>query len=154
MKSYFIDLVPHQYFQHIKHVLKSWDATNFIKKKTVAWKCRVLPQLGKARSRLKLGSTHQGQPSSLTLMPQHSSSPGEVYFSPKGEAFLRPPGGGAPRMCQQRAEYVVPCSPQSQCPDPWSAPLRCAHWMPILGDPGAHEMGVVQGGGQPRVGQD
>ena len=63
-------------------------------------------------------------------------------LDPKGEAFLRPPGGGAPRMCQQRAEYVVPCSTQSQCPDPWSAPLRCAHWMPILGDPGAHEMGV------------
>ena len=22
----------------------------------------------------------------------------------------------------------------------WSAPLRSAHWMPIHGDPGAHEM--------------
>ena len=71
-------------------------------------------------------------------------------LDPKGEAFLRPPGGGAPRMCQQRAEYVVPCSTQSQCPDPWSAPLRCAHWMPILGDPGAHEMGVPSRNGDPR----
>ena len=53
-------------------------------------------------------------------------------------------------MCQQRAEYVVPCSTQSQCPDPWSAPLRCAHWMPILGDPGAHEMGVPSRNGDPR----
>ena len=71
-------------------------------------------------------------------------------LDPKGEAFLRPPGGGAPRTCQQRAEYVVPCSTQSQCPDPWSAPLRCAHWMPILGDPGAHEMGVPSRNGDPR----
>ena len=71
-------------------------------------------------------------------------------LDPKGEACLRPPGGGAPRMCQQRAEYVGPCSTQSQCPDPWSAPLRCAHWMPILGDPGAHEMGVPSRNGDPR----
>ena len=70
-------------------------------------------------------------------------------LDPKGEAFLRPPGGGAPRMCQQRAEYVVPCSTQSQCPDLWSAPVRCAHWMPILGDPGAHEMGVPSRNGDP-----
>ena len=52
-------------------------------------------------------------------------------------------------MCQQRAEYVVPCSTQSQCPDLWSAPVRCAHWMPILGDPGAHEMGVPSRNGDP-----
>ena len=71
-------------------------------------------------------------------------------LDPKGEAFLRPPGWGAPRMCQQRAEYVVPCSTQSQCPDLWSAPLRCAHWMQILGDPGAHEMGVPSRNGDPR----
>ena len=32
----------------------------------------------------------------------------------------------------------------------WSAPLRCAHWMPILGDPGAHEMGVPSRNGDPR----
>ena len=37
---------------------------------------------------------------------------------------------------------MVPCSTQSQFPDLWSAPLRCAHWMPILGDPGAHAVGV------------
>src|SRR5574342_1257808 len=46
------------------------------------------------------------------------------------------------RLCQQRADYVVPCSTQSQFPDLWSAALRCAHWMPILGDPGAHAVGV------------
>ena len=32
----------------------------------------------------------------------------------------------------------------------WSAPLCCAHWMPILGDPGAHEMGVPSCNGNPR----
>ena len=53
-------------------------------------------------------------------------------------------------MCQKRAEYVVPCSTQSQCPDLWSAPLRCAHWMPILGDLGAHEMGVPSRNGHLR----
>ena len=48
-------------------------------------------------------------------------------------------GGDAPGMnaCKQRADYVVPCSTQSQFPDLWSAPLRRAHWMPTLGDPGA-----------------
>ena len=38
-------------------------------------------------------------------------------------------------------EYVVPCSTQSQFPYLCSAPLRSTHWMPIQGDPGAHEMG-------------
>ena len=47
-------------------------------------------------------------------------------LDPKGEAFLRPPGWGAPKMYQQTAEYVVPCSTQSQCPDPWSAQLQKA----------------------------
>ena len=30
-------------------------------------------------------------------------------------------------MCQQRAEYLVPCSKQSQFPDLWPAALRCTH---------------------------
>ena len=45
-------------------------------------------------------------------------------------------------MCQQTAEYLVPCSTQSQFPYLWSAALRCTHGMAILGDPGADEMGV------------
>ena len=53
-------------------------------------------------------------------------------------------------MCQKRAEYVGPCSTQSQCPDLWSAPLRCAHWVQILGDLGAHEMGVPSRNGHLR----
>ena len=71
-------------------------------------------------------------------------------LDPKGEAFLRPPGWGAPRMCQQRAEYVVPCSTQSQFPYLWSAALRCTHGMAILGDPGADEMGVPSRSCNPR----
>src|SRR5574340_1620596 len=51
------------------------------------------------------------------------------------------------RLCQQRADYVVPCSTQSQFPDLWSAPLRRAHWMPTLGDPGAHAVGAAEGCG-------
>ena len=47
-------------------------------------------------------------------------------------------------------EYVVPCSTQSQFPYLWSAPLRFAHWMPIQGDPGAHEMGFPSYNGNPR----
>ena len=31
----------------------------------------------------------------------------------------------------------------------WSAPLRSAHWMPIQGDPGAHEMAVPSRNGNP-----
>src|SRR5574337_1888226 len=54
------------------------------------------------------------------------------------------------RLCQQRADYVVPCSTQSQFPDLWSAPLRRAHWMPTLGDPGAHAVGVPSRHGDPR----
>ena len=54
------------------------------------------------------------------------------------------------RLCQQRADYVVPCSTQSQFPDLWSAPLRRAHWMPTLGDTGAHAMGVPSRHGDPR----
>ena len=46
-------------------------------------------------------------------------------------------------------EYVVPCSTQSQFPYLWSAPLRFAHWMPIQGDPGAHEMGFPSYNGNP-----
>ena len=53
-------------------------------------------------------------------------------------------------LWQQRADYVVPCSTQSQFPDLWSATLRCAHWMPILGDPGAHAVGVPSRHGDPR----
>ena len=47
-------------------------------------------------------------------------------------------------------EYVVPCSTQSQFPYLWSAPLRSTHWMPIQGDPGAHEMGFPSHNGNPR----
>ena len=47
-------------------------------------------------------------------------------------------------------EYVVPCSTQSQFPYLWSAPLRSTHWMPIQGDPGAHEMGFPSYKGNPR----
>ena len=47
-------------------------------------------------------------------------------------------------------EYVVPCSTQSKFPYLWSAPLRSAHWMPIQGDPGAHEMGFPSHIGNPR----
>ena len=71
-------------------------------------------------------------------------------LDPKGEAFLRPPGWGAPRMCQQTAEYLVPCSTQSQFPYLWSAALRCTHGMAILGDPGADEMGVPSRSCNPR----
>ena len=52
-------------------------------------------------------------------------------------------------MYQQTAEYVVPCSTQSQCPYQWSAALRCTHGMAILGDPGADEMGVPSLSGDP-----
>ena len=31
----------------------------------------------------------------------------------------------------------------------WSLPLCSAHWMPIQGDPGAHEMGVPSRNGNP-----
>src|SRR5574341_1924346 len=45
-------------------------------------------------------------------------------------------------MSLQRSKVTcshrVPTLPQSQFPDLWSAPLRRAHWMPTLGDPGAH----------------
>ena len=50
-------------------------------------------------------------------------------LDPKGEAFLRPPGWGAPRI-----EYVVPCSTQSQFPYLWSAPHCSTNWMPIQGN--------------------
>ena len=50
-------------------------------------------------------------------------------LDPKGEAFLRPPGWGAPRI-----EYVVPCSMQSQFPCLWSAPHCSTNWMPIQGN--------------------
>ena len=66
----------------------------------------------------------------------------------KREAFLRPPGWVAPRM-----EYVVPCSMQSQFPYLWSALLQSPHWMPIHGDPGAHEMGVPSRNGDPQRAQ-
>ena len=49
-------------------------------------------------------------------------------LDPKGEAFLRPPGWGAPRI-----EYVVPFT-QSQFPYLWSAPLCSTHWMLIQGN--------------------
>ena len=52
------------------------------------------------------------------------------------------PGGSPAAGGGWEPDYVVPCSTQSQFPDLWSAPLRCAHWMPILGDPGAHAVGV------------
>ena len=71
-------------------------------------------------------------------------------LDPKGKAFLRPPGWGAPRMCQQTAEYLVPCSTQSQFPYLWSAALHCTHGMAILGDPGADEMGVPSRSCNPR----
>ena len=41
-------------------------------------------------------------------------------------------------------EYVVPCSTQSQFPYLWSALLQSAHWMPVHGDPGVHEMGMTR----------
>ena len=47
-------------------------------------------------------------------------------------------------------EYVVPCSTQSQFPYLWSALLQSAHWMPIHGDPGVHEMGIPSRNGAPR----
>ena len=53
-------------------------------------------------------------------------------------------------MCQQTAEYLVPCSTQSQFPYLWSAALRCTHGMAILGDPGADEMGVPSPSCNPR----
>ena len=53
-------------------------------------------------------------------------------------------------MCQQTAEYLVPCSTQSQFPYLWSAALRCTHGMAILGDPGADEMGVPSRSCNPR----
>ena len=53
-------------------------------------------------------------------------------------------------MCQQRAEYVVPCSKQSQFPDLWPAALHCTHQMWILGDTGAQEMGVPSRSVDPR----
>ena len=31
-----------------------------------------------------------------------------------------------------------------------SAPLRCGQWMPILGDPGIHEMGIPSRNGDPQ----
>ena len=34
-------------------------------------------------------------------------------------------------MCQQTAEYLVPCSTQSQFPYLWSAALHCTHGMAI-----------------------
>ena len=71
-------------------------------------------------------------------------------LDPKGEAFLRPPGWGALRLCQHRAEYMVPCSRQSPFPYLCSAPLRCGQWMPILGDPGVHEMGIPSRNGDPQ----
>ena len=45
-------------------------------------------------------------------------------------------------MPTERAEYVVPCSTESQFSYLWPTPLHSAYWMPIAGDPGAHEMGV------------
>ena len=71
-------------------------------------------------------------------------------LDPKDEAFLRPPGWGALRLCQHRAEYIVPCSRQSPFPYLCSAPLRCGQWMPILGDPGVHEMGIPSRNGDPQ----
>ena len=71
-------------------------------------------------------------------------------LDPKDEAFLRPPGWGALRLCQHRAEYMVPCSRQSPFPYLCSAPLRCGQWMPILGDPGVHEMGIPSRNGDPQ----
>ena len=44
---------------------------------------------------------------------------------------------------------MVPCSRQSPFPYLCSAPLRCGQWMPILGDPGVHEMGIPSRNGNP-----
>ena len=65
-------------------------------------------------------------------------------------SFMWPPGWGALRLCQHRAEYMVPCSRQSPFPYLCSAPLRCGQWMPILGDPGVHEMGIPSRNGDPQ----
>ena len=48
------------------------------------------------------------------------------------------------------AEYLVPCSTQSQVPYLWSAALHCTHGMAIFGDPGADEMGVPSRSCNPR----
>ena len=48
---------------------------------------------------------------------------------------------------------MVPCSMQSQFPYLWSALLQSPHWMPIHGDPGAHEMGVPSHNGDPQRAQ-
>ena len=45
---------------------------------------------------------------------------------------------------------MVPCSTQSPFPYLCSAPLRCGQWMPILGDPGVHEMGIPSRNGDPQ----
>ena len=45
---------------------------------------------------------------------------------------------------------MVPCSRQSPFPYLCSAPLRCGQWMPILGDPGVHEMGIPSRNGDPQ----
>ena len=61
---------------------------------------------------------------------------GELVPDPgeEPEAFLGETGkdqvadqGAAQHDAQQRAEYVVPCSKQSQFPDLWPAALRCTH---------------------------
>ena len=57
--------------------------------------------------------------------------------------------GGSETVPTERAGYVVPCSTESQFLYLLSAPLRSAHWMPIPGDPGAHEMGVPNHNGDP-----
>lgn len=53
------------------------------------------------------------------------------------------------RDCKQRAEDMVPCSAESEFPYLWSTALRSARWMPIDGDPGAHETSSPSCNGEP-----
>ena len=57
-----------------------------------------------------------------------------------GPAGVAPSGGVATGLPVSREEGRD--HPYPSLPDLWSAPLRRAHWMPTLGDPGAHAVGV------------
>ena len=71
-------------------------------------------------------------------------------LTPKARPFCDPRLGGSKTAPTERAEYVVPCSSESQFPYLWSTPLCSAFWTPIDGDPGAHEMSIPSRNGDPQ----
>ena len=104
-----------------------------------------VPAASSSRTSFLLPVTESGVPFSCEkhfLSPSRVSGTHEVLREELNEKEIAPVfreptalwgSRFLPRMCQQRAEYVVPCSTQSQFPYLWSAGLHCTHGMATLG---------------------